>query len=419
MTLTELKNKVSSIDDIYELLKEARKTRKIWTHRGSSTSTFLANPLHYAIQQGLGLEFQGNEKTLFGSSVHEAIDYAYKNPTHRMGLAIKSLIDKALCIYNGMDDEVKATFEIVKTIKQAIKAFKLYKKEVIPENRMVSSEQYMELMVPAQFLKNPLNEGKIKLAGTLDRVYSKNDVYEIGDTKTSSSKISANVEKSEEIKKWEWKKGGLLKQIESFEKTIKKFINAEQKINDLQTTLNEQEIARQDAFANGRATKAIDNKIEKLHKDIAKWQENLEEVQIAKNAISIINQEITKQEEKIKPQLEEYLKSKQEADLKECIKRHNFQVAFYAILYMILYGIEIKKAKIEIIVRKKCGGVEIQIFEWDLDEESLNKASNALQMVIHTIEAYFEGVEPALLFRPNPFTFYGTETNELLENILA
>ena len=35
----------------------------------------------------------------------------------------------------------------------------------------------------------------------------------------------------------------------------------------------------------------------------------------------------------------------------------------------------IKKAKIEIIVRKKDGGVEIQIFEWDLDDESLNKAS--------------------------------------------
>ena len=67
MTLAELKEKVSSVDDIYELLRNARNSKKVWTHRGSSTTTFLANPLHYAIQQGLGLEFQGNEKTLFGS----------------------------------------------------------------------------------------------------------------------------------------------------------------------------------------------------------------------------------------------------------------------------------------------------------------------------------------------------------------
>ncbi len=85
---------------------------------------------------------------------------------------------------------------------------------------------------------------------------------------------------------------------------------------------------------------------------------------------------------------------------------------------MILYGIEIKKAKIEVIVRTK-KGPEIQIFEWDLDDEALDKANNALQMVIQTIEAYFDGVEPSLLFRPNPFTFYGTETNDLLESLIA
>lgn len=418
MTLAELKEKVSSIDDIYELLRNARNSKKVWTHRGSSTSTFLANPLHYAIQQGLGLDFQGNEKTLFGSSVHEAIDYAYKQPTHRVGLAIRSLIEKALCIYNGMTLEVQNTFDIADTIKEAIKAFKLYKKEVIPFNRMVASEQFMELMVPLDFLKNPLNEGKIKLAGTLDRVYEVDGVYELGDTKTSSSKISAKVEKSEELIKWEYKKGALVKQIEGYEKTIKKFVNAEVKINEFGKQLVENKAALEDSKANGKATKAIENKIDKLYRDIATWEENLEDKQIATNAISIIKKDIEKQEEKFKPLLEEYQALKKEADLKECIKRHNLQVAFYAILYMILYGIEIKKAKIEVIVRTK-KGPEIQIFEWDLDDEALDKANSALQMVIQTIEAYFDGVEPSLLFRPNPFTFYGTETNDLLESLIA
>lgn len=418
MTLAELKEKVSSVDDIYELLRNARNSKKVWTHRGSSTTTFLANPLHYAIQQGLGLEFQGNEKTLFGSSVHEAIDYAYKHPTHRVGLAIRTLIEKALCIYNGMTLEVQNTFNIADTIKEAIKAFKLYKKEVIPFNRMVASEQFMELIVPLDFLKNPLNEGKIKLAGTLDRVYEVDGVYELGDTKTSSSKISAKVEKSEELIKWEYKKGALVKQIESYEKTIKKFVNAEVKINEFGKQLVENKAALEDSKANGKATKAIENKIDKLYRDIATWEENLEDKTIATNAISIIKKDIEKQEEKFKPLLEEYQALKKEADLKECIKRHNLQVAFYAILYMILYGIEIKKAKIEVIVRTK-KGPEIQIFEWDLDDEALDKANNALQMVIQTIEAYFDGVEPSLLFRPNPFTFYGTETNDLLESLIA
>ena len=94
MTLQDLKQTVSSQKGLYELLDEARITKKVWKHRASSTSTFLANPLHYALAQGLGVNFGSTDKTIVGSAVHAGVDYAYSNSKDRIGLAIKSVVDE-------------------------------------------------------------------------------------------------------------------------------------------------------------------------------------------------------------------------------------------------------------------------------------------------------------------------------------
>ena len=80
-----------------------------------------------------------------------------------------------------------------------------------------------------------------------------------------------------------------------------------------------------------------------------------------------------------------------------------------------VHGIEIKKTRLEIIVKTKVP--QIQIFEWELDDDTLRKAEDAIQMVVSTIEAFYNGVDSSLLFRPNPYTFYGSETNEFINTL--
>lgn len=415
MTFKELSQKVNSVNDIYALLDNARVSKRIWKHRASSTATFFANPLHYALQQGLGLYFGGNNKTLLGTAVHEGVDYAYNNPTHRVGRAISVLINKALQEYNDMPDEVK-NFDLAVVIKKAIKCFMHYYKKVFLNQikYFVASEHYLEFKVPAHLLRNALNEGKIILTGTFDRLYKDElNRYILGDLKTSGTRISASVEKTKELQDLEGEHGSLLSQIKEHEKIAKKFANSEEKLDEQKIVLQENQIKFYDARTRQKATKAIENKIEKTYKLIEKWEDNLASFIEANNSIEQINCKIQKLSQIMNPSLELHQKDVYEAELIEAKKKYNLQVAQYSLMYMIEYGVKIDRVRIEVVITK--GEPDIQIFEWDLDGPALSRAEYALETVIETIEAYFEGTPSRILFKENTYGFYGSETTELLD----
>lgn len=51
--------------------------------------------------------------------------------------------------------------------------------------------------------------------------------------------------------------------------------------------------------------------------------------------------------------------------------------------------------------------MKIQVFEWELDEVTLHRAEEAIQFVVSTMEAFYDGVDPKVLFRPIPILILG------------
>lgn len=416
MTLENLKQEVTSLKGIYSLLDETRNARKVWKHRASSTTSFLANPLHYALAQGLGVNFGATDKTIVGTAVHSAVDYAYNNPSKGVISATKELIKTINEELKNLQIGLVVDVEAIK--KEAFRLFKLYYNEVLIHNRntFVASEEYLEVNVPVGMYKNPNNFGKIMLTGTFDRLYKDSQGnFILGDLKTSAKKISGSVEKSKELQDFEAEIGSLQESKKEYEKLISKFLNAETKCREIMEEKAQVQIAFNDAKLNGKATKALENKLEKLNSEFEKWCDNLERLEEAEKKIIIINEKLLKLQEESEPLFKAYEVEKNKAELEACKQQYGFQVALYSLMYMIVHGIEIKKTRLEIIVKTKVP--QIQIFEWELDDDTLRKAEDAIQMVVSTIEAFYNGVDSSLLFRPNPYTFYGSETNEFINTL--
>jgi len=417
MTIEQIKASINNQKALYELLKEVRETKQVWTHRASSTSVFLANPLHYALQQGLGVFFGSSDKTIIGSAVHAGVDFGYVNPNARIGLCIKALAEEVDVEMEKLKAELIGKVSKTELIKEAVRLFKVYYKEVLVNNRtqFVASEQYLKIDVPVEMYKNPNNFGRVQLTGTFDRLYKdEQGNYILGDLKTAKTAISGKVEKSQELQDLEAEIGSLEKSKKDLEKIVSKFENAEVKCKEIMDEKGVVQIAINDAKLNNKATKALENKLEKLSGEFDKWNDNLARFEDAQKELIALNSKLLKLQDIIAPLTTSYESEKAIADLEACKTQHGFQVALYSLMYMIVYGIEIKKVRLENVVKTKTA--QIQIFEWELDEKTLNIAEDAIQMVVSTVEAFYDGVSPEILFRPNPFTYYGSETNELLES---
>jgi len=413
MTTEELKA-LGSLKAIYNRLSGLLSTKTVWKHRASSTSSFIANPLHYAICQGLGVHYGANDKTIIGHAVHAGVDFGYCNKGSRLGHCIRAMIvaiDDEFPLL-GKDFVGKVTKK--ELYQEAIRVFKPYFKEVMPTMKVVGSEQYLEIDVPVEMYKNPDNFGLIKLTGTFDRLYEINGELVIGDLKTSKKTISGAVEKSKELQDLEGEIGSINSELKAFEKAILKFANVEEKLLEFKTQLDDVVSAIDDAILNKKATKSLENKREKLQSEIVKWEEHQHTRMLAESKKVELVERLTKLSESYNPLKEDYDSQKALADLEECKKAHSFQVALYSIMYMIVTGKEVKKVRLENIVKNET--IKIQVFEWELDELTMERAEEAIQFVVSTIEAFYDGVDPMLLFRPNPYTYFGDETNKLISS---
>jgi len=411
MTLEELKE-VGSLKELYGLLEKRRGQKKRWFHRISSTSTFLANPLHYALSQGLGVNFGVNKKTIVGTAVHCAVDFAYRNRGARAGLCVKQIVESIRSQAKNLKPKDGEHISEKELIKDAIRLFMAYFKEVIPVNKVLESEEYLEVDIPVEMYKNPANFGLVTLTGHFDRIYEVDGTLVLSDLKTSAKTIGGSVEKPKELQDYEAEIGSLEKERKELHKIISKFQNASIKLQEI--IENKDILARniKDAKTNGRSTKSLENRVQKLEADEQKWSENLNKFLSASNRVSSIETRVELLENESSIYRDEYERKKAQADLEACKTQHGFQVSLYALMYMIQKGREIRKVRIENIVGTK--SVQIQLFEWELDNKNLEKAEEAIQSVVSTIEAFYEGVDARVLFRPNPFTFYGSETNELV-----
>lgn len=413
MTPQELKE-LGSLNAVYSRLSGVPSVKPVWKHRASSTSSFMANPLHYAIVQGLGVHYGANDKTIIGHAVHAGVDFGYCNQGCRLGLCIRAMVQAINDEFKLLSEEFVGKVSKKELYQEAVRVFKPYFKEVMPTMKVLESERYLEIDVPEGMYKNPSNFGKIRLTGTFDRLYEINGELVIGDLKTSSKTISSAIEKSDILQECEARIHEARKEILSFEKILSKFSHAEENLSEYQAQLEDVTTALEDAIANKKATKSLENKREKLLGEIDKWHEHQQSVVQAELKRMELVQKLATLEEQCKPFKEEYETAKFNADLDECKKAHSFQVALYSLMYMIVTGKEVKKVRLENIVKNKT--VKIQVFEWELDEVTMERAEEAIQFVVSTIEAFYDGVEPKLLFRPNPYSYFGDETNKVISS---
>lgn len=413
MTPQELKE-LGSLNAVYSRLSGVPSIKPVWKHRASSTSSFMANPLHYALCQGLGVHYGANDRTIVGHAVHAGVDFGYCNQGKRLGLCVRAMVQAINDEFSLLSEEFVGKVSKKELYQESVRVFKPYFKEVMPTMKVMESERYLEIDVPEGMYKNPSNFGKIRLTGTFDRLYEINGELVIGDLKTSSKTISSAIEKSQALQDFEGEIGSVEFELKSFEKVISKFANAETKLSEFKAQLEDATTAIEDAIANKKATKSLENKREKLLGEIDKWHEHHQAVVQAELKKVELTEKLTTLNEQCKPFKEEYEMQKAQADLEECKKAHSFQVALYSLMYMIVTGKEVKKVRLENIVKNKA--VKIQVFEWELDELTMERAEEAIQFVVSTIEAFYDGADPRLLFRPNPYSYFGDETNKLISS---
>ena len=318
-------------------------------------------------------------------------------------------------------------------------------------------------------LQNPDNIGKIRFTGTLDRIYDSKGKRVLSDLKTSKKRISAGVEYSKELTALvdrEKKLLELLKKLEKeivtlekikvkqednkkeieqvsaefstmvfsnvsyYEKELKEKMSSEEasvrEINSLKKEIEELQgyIIDYELFNTSTSSKSLIlgepksikrvlAKLVKLIKVRDNGDVDVEKVIHKKNKTQKELDEISL---KIEPLKREWLVLVKKAEIEIAKSQYGTQLAFYAMVYMILEKIKIDKLRVEILVKNKKEPF-LQIIEWDLDESFMRTAYEKIQVTVSTIEAVLNGIDPMILFRANSTSYIGSDTNEVISEI--
>lgn len=473
---------------IYNLImEETTKSNFKINVRGSSLINFSANPLHFAIQQFLKVSYGANQNTIVGNAVHDAADYGYKykmamKKLPRLGKCVSVIYKSVKDGFQKIKPDLREKYTQKELLKEAIKLFKVYYSTIMPNREVVESEFNFIEEVPVEMVSNPINLSKIKLSGTLDRIYRiENGKLVLNDLKTSGKRISGGVEYSEELKSLTDEYKEIKEKLEKLVKESNKLASLKEKlaikkgeytetiqelslkvvsnINLLKGQLKEDEEKLTIAQNENKSTAAIEKRIEKttaqitenealsktynldskietlflnekveattrsvtkLEKIISEVLDFEKEIQTfsgVEKGIEQTTQELDEKYLEIEPFKKEYEREKHLADTRAAKKQYGLQLAFYAIMYMVIHNVKIDKLSVEIIV--KTNNPYVQHFEWDLDEKLIVKASERIQTVIKAVEAVLNGLDPIILFPINELSYIGDDTNNLLDEIEA
>lgn len=393
---------------------------KFWLS-GSIYRSFVGNPQDYLMTKVIKVAYGKNAGMIVGNLIHLARDFAIKHK-----IANKRLPKLVTCIrlmkvechksYQMINPDERENNPKIEIFLEACRLFKLYYKEVLPHNKSTDSEVSMEVNLPLELFKNASNCNKFAMTGIADDVtVDENGDITIGDLKTSSKKISKYVEMNPILKKHYEKKRELEQFIKEEQKTVNKFSKAVENLDEAKATLSEVETKLADAIANGKAINALEKRIVKWEGEVTKWNENLESFNKANNQILLFESELSELEEIIKPLYEIYEDEKAKADLLECIKLHEPQLAHYAICYMFKFNKQPKRLRVENLVKNKFP--EVQIFEWEITEGVLEAAEERITSIIQLLELMLDGVDPMILFRANPESYLGTQTEKFKDEL--
>lgn len=395
---------------------------------GSIFRSFNANSLDFAMTKIIKVNYGKNPNMLIGNVVHkareEAIEYKVKHntfpPLSKIVRVMKEYLHDQYKYLNP--DLVKDGLKLDIFIKSC-KLFKSYYTNILPHNRSIASEVKMTVNLPVGSFNNPNNAKYFVMSGIVDSV-EKDDKGNIilTDLKTSKKIVGKKIVMSDTLTKLVEEKKDIETKIANCNKVLKKFKNAEEKFAEAENTLKDVLQKLKDAKANEKPTKALENRETKWTDEVDKWKENFETYSNAKNELSALNLRLTEVKRLSKPLMESYKKEQYESDLQECKKKHEWQLLCYAIEYMIEYGVQPKKLRVENIVKTlDYSSVYTQVFEWEITREDLVAVQEKILNVIHTIELVLDGVDPILIFKSNPDSMIGSDTesfkDELIETI--
>lgn len=438
--------------------------------RGSSFVGFQANPIHFAVQQFLKVHYGSNENTIIGSAVHDAAHYAYQCkmnlvPTRFLSCT-RIIAQKVKSGLENVNPDKRNGLNLKEMIREAILLFSIYYRDVIPYSNAISSEESFKLEVSRELLNNPSNYGKVFFTGTHDRIYDEDGLLVMSDLKTSKTRISGSVEKHPTLQKFEDELKALQTKEISLSKEKDKKNKLEEKLLNSATELSSEEALLEDmlltnfALANTSLKKegitvkqtekiqgemadiqviattyGIDlidkiltadaknisptrtiNKIEKLKSIVENLENELKEFSKLDKDIELLKAEINELVEIMNPLLEDYNSQKEAADLLAAKKQYGLQIAFYALIYMILNPNKIiNKLRVEVLVKTK--NPYMQIFTWDFNELEIDRASEELISCVEVVEALLDGTDSSLLFRSNSYSYIGEDTIKLIDEV--
>jgi len=387
---------------------------------GSSFTSASANPLHFLTQKFVKVFYGLNANLIMGSAYHKALEHANKEfiengkyPT--FGKALKHSIDYVNENFKLIKSEEREEIKEADLIKEVVGLLKVYWREQLHKSTPVETEVFVSMPSPEYMLRNKENSHKIMLTGAADVVYKDGDILILSDHKTSKKPISGKADKKDALIKLEDELKKLKAELVKHQKQAAKFVDASSKLAAAKKERNEVAVKLADAMENKKTTTALEKRVTKWGTEVTKWEDNLSIYEASKTAIEALEAEISAVNELMLPQMEIYEEDKAAADLKEAKKNHGQQLAFYALLYMIVSGKDIKKVRLENMVKAK--QPYLQVFEWELDDMVLAKAEEQIKANITRIELMLEGIDPLALFPVSNMTFIGTETVKLLEDI--
>ncbi|MFY4796961.1 hypothetical protein ACOTVS_10580 [Aliarcobacter butzleri] len=465
----------SAVMAISKMIKQkVQETAFTVNARGSSFISFEANSLDYAIKQFLKVRYPSNENTILGNAVHAGADFGYKffletgkYPKRRN--CIKTVIDKVQKDYQFIDPDKINEVSWREIAFEAVKCFKVYWWEML-KNHPIESEKSLLMEVPESMLQNQKNKGKIRFSGTLDRILRTLDGKKIlTDLKTSKKRISAGIEHSEELSKLIDKEANLVNDLKLIDKEIENLKKLEEKQEELEVSfwdthsllginvftnisLLEKDLKEKESAEkiNEKAIDKIKTQIEEMesyvidyeltNENVSLYDSNTDKVQSPKRLITKLDKlledrksqekisfdEISKRRSRIKSELDEVslqiepLKKEhsvkvRNGEIEAAKTQYGVQLAFYAMLYMIIHKERIDRLRVEIVVKNKKPFV--QVIEWDLDPTYMRLAYEKIQTTVSTIEAVLNGIDPMILFRANSTSYIGDDTNKLLKEI--
>lgn len=434
----------------YELIDETRDFYQEIVLTGSSINALSVNPFFWATKQLLGVSFNSNYNMIIGDMVHAAVETMHlhflehgEHPDIRTAL-VEAAKKGRYGYYNFLPDSArdksKKEYRSLRSLYfEAKPMFELYCREILPHTHPIECERRMNHQLTDDD-GNPLN---IRMSGKFDRrdrIYIADKQYAecVVDVKTSKTNIRGEIIEDQELDELKVQLKEASKKPKKDERTLalEDAIRITKRKPAKSETQKELELKIRDAKKLIKAKRTSDEDRAQAESDLALFEQQLESeierissehekaiIEAEADLAEYLSQREKERQEKIDTiqakidPLQELLDALQyENDCLAAKKKHGKQLAFYALLIMILDGIEVKYGRIELIIRHK--EPEVRVFEFSIEDE-VKKLINEIDTITELIALWRSGTPSRLLFRPNPDTYIGSELMELIDSIEA